>query len=137
MGHIDSFIQTKSGMREKLTASGSELQAAEIGINQQMLPVFLGILLAAVIAWIFLSRQLYEVLRQNFPQVYKTLGSPKLIMEKSLTTNYRVIRFLLEGAYESTGDPDVIRLCRGLRSVFFIYVICFAGCLLLLLDKMF
>ena len=116
--------------------SGNGLQAAEIGLNQQMLPVFLGMLLAAAIAWIFLSRRLYEVLRKNFPQAYKILGSPKLIMEKSLTTNYRVIMFLLGRAYESTGDPDVIRLCRGLRSVFFIYVICFAGCLLLLVDKM-
>ncbi len=124
-------------IEEILVPSGRGLQAAEIGLNQQMLPVFLGILLAAAIAWIFLSRRLYEMLQQNFPQVYKELGSPKLIMGKSLKTNYRVIMFLLRRDYESINDFDVIRLSRGLRNIFFIYIISFAGCMLLLLAKMF
>ena len=124
-------------MIEKLAPAGKELQFAEIGLNQQMLPVFLGILLAAAIAWIYLSRRLYVLLRHDFPRVYEQLGSPKLVMGKSLTTNYRVIMFLLGRAYESTYDSDVIGLCRGLRYIFFVYVVCFTGCLLLLLDKMF
>lgn len=123
-------------IEEILVPSGRGLQAAEIGLNQQMLPVFLGILLTAAIAWIFLSRRLYEMLQQNFPQAYKALGSPKLIMGKSLKTNYRVIVFLLRRDYESINDSDVIRLSRGLRYIFFIYVVCFAGCVLLLVDKM-
>jgi hypothetical protein len=124
-------------MIEKLAPAGKELQLAEIGLNQQMLPVFLGVLLAAAIAWIFLSRRLYVLLRHDFPRVYEQLGSPKLIMGKSLATNYRVIMFLLRRSSETTDDSDVIRLCRGLRYIFFIYVACFMGSVLLLLDKVF
>lgn len=124
-------------MTEKLAPADKKMWLAEIGLNQGMLPVFLGILLAAAIAWIFLSRRLYEILKDNFPRIYEQLGSPKLFMEKSLTANYRVITFLLRRNYESTNDIDVIRLSRGLRYIFFIYVFCFAGCLLLLLDTIF
>jgi hypothetical protein len=130
-------FKMKSGMTEKLAPADKKMWLAEIGLNQGMLPVFLGILLAAAIAWIFLSRRLYEILKDNFPRIYEQLGSPKLFMEKSLTANYRVITFLLRRNYESTNDIDVIRLCRGLRYIFFIYVFCFAGCLLLLLDTIF
>ncbi len=111
------------------------MQLAEIGLNQQMLPVFLGILLAATIAWLFLSRRLYDVLKHNYPRVYEALGSPKLIMKKSLTTNCRVIMFLFRRTYESTDDIDVIRLCRGLRYIFLIYLVCFMGSLMLIFDK--
>lgn len=112
------------------------LQLAETGLNQAMLPVFLGILFAAAIAWLFLSRRLYELLRHDYPQIYETLGSPKLFMQNSLTTNYRVIRYILRRNFESTGSPEVIRLCSGLRYIFIIYIVCFAGSIILLLDRM-
>jgi hypothetical protein len=106
----------------------SSVMLAAFGLNQQMLPVFLGLLFAATIAWIFLSSRLYTELRQNNPT--------KFFMKKSFTTNVRVIRFLLKRDYEATDDNLVIRLCQGLRSLFFIYIICLAGCLILLFDKM-
>jgi len=127
--------QAKLSMIEKFAPAGKDLQLAEIGLNQQMLPVFLGILLAATIAWLFLSRRLYDVLKHNYPRLYEALGSPKLIMKKSLTTNCRVIMFLFRRTYESTDDVDVIRLCRGLRYIFLIYLICFMGSLMLIIDK--
>jgi hypothetical protein len=114
----------------------SSVMLAAIGLNQQMLPVFLGLLFAATIAWIFLSSRLYTELRQNNPRLYEKLGKPKFFMKKSFTTNVRVIRFLLKRDYEATDDNLVIRLCQGLRSLFFIYIICLAGCLILLFDKM-
>ena len=119
-------------MIEKLAPASKDLYLAEIGLNQQMLPVFLVLLLAAAIAWLFLSRRLYDVLKYSYPGVYETLGSPKLFMKKSFATNYRVIMFLFRREYEST-DDDVIRLCQGLRYIFIIYVICFLGSLILLL----
>jgi hypothetical protein len=124
-------------MIEKLVPASNGLCLAEIGLNQQMLPVFLGILLVAAISWIFLSRRLYDVLKHNYPGIYEGLGNPKLLMRKSLTTNYRVIMFLLKRTYETTDDLNVIRLCRGLRYIFYIYVISFTGCLMLLFDKIF
>ena len=123
-------------MIDKLVSISNDLQLAGIGLNLQMLPVFLGLLLAAAIAWIFLSRRLYDVLRCRDPRVYETLGSPKLFMKKSFATNFRVVIYLFRREYEST-DDNVVRLCQGLRYIFIIYVICFLGSLVLLAGKIF
>lgn len=128
---------TKQTMIEKLNPANRDLQIAEIGLNQQMLPVFWGLLFAAAIAWIFLSRRLYDRLKHFYPRIFEVLGNPELIMKNSLSTNYRVIMFLFRGEYESTNDIEIIRLCQGLRYVFLIFVTCFLGSLLLLFDKTF
>jgi hypothetical protein len=107
---------------------------AGIGLNQQMLPVFLGLLFAAAVAWLFLSSRLYAELRQNYPGLYKKLGSPQFFMKKSITVNFKVIRFLLKQDHKTAVDSTVIRLCRGLRSLFYIYIICLTGSLILLFD---
>jgi hypothetical protein len=122
-------------MIEKLASTAIVFQLAGVGLNQQMLPVFLGLMLVAAIAWIFLSKKLYNVMRHDYPRVYDKLGRPELVMKKSFATNYRVVMFLFRREYVSTADIDVIRLCHGLRYIFIIYVICFLGCLLLILDK--
>ena len=122
-------------MIEKLASTSTVNKLSGIGLNQQMLPVFLGLMLVAAIAWIFLSKKLYNVMRHDYPRVYDKLGRPKLVMKKSFATNYRVVMFLFRREYELTDDVDVIRLCQGLRYIFIIYVICFLGCLLLILDK--
>lgn len=111
------------------------MHLAAVDLNQQMLPVFLVLMLAAAIAWFFLSNRLYTELRLNYPRLYETLGSPKFFMKKSLTTNSRVIKFIFKHNLEATVEPGVIRLCQGLRSLFYIYIICLTGCLVLLLDK--
>jgi hypothetical protein len=122
-------------MVEKLASTATVNKLSGIGLNQQMLPVFLGLMFVAAIAWIFLSKKLYNVMRLDYPSVYDKLGCPKLVMKKSIATNYRVVMFLFRSEYELTDDVDVIRLCQGLRYIFIIYVICFLGCLLLILDK--
>ena len=108
---------------------------AAIDLNQQMLPVFLVLMLAAAIAWFFLNNRLYTELRLNYPLLYETFGSPKFFMKKSLTTNFKVIRYILKPNFEAAVEPEVIRLCQGLRSLFYIYIICLTGCLIILLDK--
>jgi len=122
-------------MAGNILLSNGTGRIAAIALNQQMLPVFLGLLLAAAVAWIFLSKRLYAELRQNHPGLYETLGSPRFFMHNSITANFRVIRFLLRQEYEATGDPAVIRLGRGLRSLIYMYAVCLAGCLVLLFDK--
>ena len=125
-----------SEMAENILLNNGSLWFAAVGINQQMLPVFLGLLFAVTVAWLFLSNRLYAELRQNHTRLYETLGGPKLFMKKSFTANLKVIRFLLKQDYAATGDPAVIRLCQGLRSLFYIYIICLTGCVILLFDKM-
>jgi len=113
------------------------VQYAVIGLNQQMFPVFLGLLIVTTIAWFFLSTRFYSILEQAYPRIYEILGRPKLFMKKSFATNFKVLRFLLKRDYETTEDQAVIRLCQGLRALFFIYLICLAGCIILLADKLF
>lgn len=104
-----------------------------LNLNQQMFPVFIGLLLAAAVAWLFVSSRLYDELRHNHPRLYRKLGSPRLFMKKSLAVNYRVIRFLFKNDQGTQLDPALERLCRGLRSLLCIYLVCLGGCLLLLL----
>ena len=122
-------------MAEKNLLRNGVLQFAEIGLNQQMLPVFLLLLLAVAVAWLYLSNRLYAELRQNFPKLYDALGSPRLFMTKSFTANFNVIRFLIRGDYKATEDSAVIGLCQGLRVLLYIYIFCLTGCLLLLINK--
>ena len=123
-------------MKESTPLHNASLKFAAIGLNQQMLPVFFGLLLAAAAAWLFLSNRFYKVLRYNYPGLYERLGCPKLFMKKSLAVNFRVLKFIFRCDHETAVDPAVIRLCHGLRSLFCIYVICLAGCLLLLFGKL-
>ena len=124
-------------MIEKIAPANRDVQLAEIGLNQQMLPVFWGLLFVAAIAWIFLSRRLYDMLKRGYPRIIVALGSPEMVMKKSIATNYRVFMFLFRREYELTNDFEIIRLCQGLRYVFLIFVTCFLGCLILLFDKTF
>ncbi len=124
-------------MLQKMIPISANAQIASIGLNQQMFPVFLGLLLTSAIVWIFLSRRLYEMLKHGYSRIYESLGSPKPVMNISFATNIRVIMFLFKRDYESTDGVDLRRLCQGLRYIFIIYAICFLGCLLLLLDKIF
>jgi len=107
------------------------MHMATLGLNRQMLPVFLGIMTATAIAWLFLSKRLYAELRRNHPMLYDTLGRPRLFMDKSFTTNYRVLRLLFRQDHEARENPAVMHLCHGLRSLFYIYMFCLAGCVLL------
>ena len=108
---------------------------AGIGLNQQMLPVFWYILLAATGAWFFLSYRLYAELLRHHPRLYASLGSPELFKRRSFITNFRVLRFIFAQNPETTVTPAVARLCQGLRSLFYIYVICLAGCATLIFTR--
>ena len=124
-------------MIQKIALISVDLQIASVGLNQQMFPVFLGLLLASAIVWIFLSRRLYDMLKHGYQRIYEELGSPKMVMHESFATNFRVVMFLFRRSYELTDDVNLIRLCQGLRYIFIIYLVCFLGCLILLFDKIF
>ncbi len=131
-----TFIFNAIFMFEDLVPHCERLLFAGVGINREMFPVFWGLLLAAAVAWLFLSRRLYVTLKCNYPGVYNSLGSPRLIMRNSIATNHKIIMFILRRDYESTNNNEIIRLCRGLRYVLFIFAISLAGCLILLSDKL-
>jgi hypothetical protein len=122
-------------MAEKILPGNVIMLHGAIGLNQQMLPVFLGLMLAAAIAWLFTSNRLYAELRQHYPNLYKTLGTPKFVMKNSFAINVKVIRFLFKQDSTSSLDPEVMRMCQGLRFLLYIYLVSLGGCLVLLLDK--
>ena len=122
-------------MYGQFVAANKDFLMAGIGLNQQMLPVFLGLLFAAAVAWLYLSRRLYGLLEQEHPVLYQDLGRPKSIISGDMSTNFRIVAFLVRHSYEATADVHLIRLGKGLRYILFIYLVCLAGSLLLLLDK--
>ena len=122
-------------MADKILPGNENMLLGAIGINQRMLPVFLGLMLATAIAWLFVSNRLYAELRRNYPLLYESLGSPRLFMKKSIAANVRVIMFLFTKNNNSSLDRSILRMCQGLRSLFYIYIVCLAGCLVLLLKK--
>jgi hypothetical protein len=103
-------------------------------MNQQMFPVFLGLMIVATVAWLFLSRRLYSQLEKNHPAIYESLGKPKSVMRKSIRKNKLIIRFIFFDHRQGTDDLVIKKLCEGLRSIMIIYAICFLGCLVLLID---
>ena len=118
-----------------ISAVNEKFLTAGIGLNRQMLPVFLGLLFAAAIAWLYLSRRLYGLLREEHPAIYQALGRPRPFISGKMSTNFRIMAFLFRRSYEATVDVQLIRLAKGLRCILFIYLVCFAGSLLLLLDR--
>lgn len=122
-------------MADKILPANENMLLGAIGINQQMLPVFLGLMLATAIAWLFVSNRLYAELRRNYPLLYESLGSPRFFMKKSIAANVRVIRFLFMKNDNSSLDRSILRMCQGLRSLLYIYIVCLAGCMVLLLKK--
>ncbi len=123
-------------MEIKILLHHENMRLAGLSLNQEMLPVFLGLMLAAAAAWLFISNRLYGVLRQNYPRKYEMLGRPKLFMKKSFTTNIRVVKFVFNPDFNGVDDTAVMGLCWGLRALFCIYMICLAGTLLLIFNRM-
>jgi hypothetical protein len=111
------------------------VQFAGLELNQQMLPVFLGLLLVTAVAWFFLSNKLYVHLQQDYPDLYTKLGSPRPFMQKSFLTNFKVIGFLFRKNYDISLDSKIKRLIQGLRALCCIYLFCLAGSVILLVER--
>jgi len=103
-------------------------------MNQQMFPVFLGLMIVSTVAWLFLSKRLYHQLGKNYPDIYESLGKPKTVMRKSMRKNLLILQFIFYNYKQETSDPGIKRLCEGLSSLLILYSLCFLGCLVLLFD---
>ena len=103
-------------------------------MNQQMFPVFLGLMGVSAAAWFFMTKRLYQQLKSRHPDIYESLGSPTPRVKRGGHSNILVIRFILFDYKQQTDDPAVQRLCQGLRSVLSIFIICLLGCVVLLVN---
>lgn len=111
------------------------VQFAGLELNQRMLPVFLGLLLVTAVAWFFISGKFYGQLQQNYPDLYKKLGSPRPFAQKSYLTNFKVIGFLFRDGHHIPLDSEIKGLMQGLKALFCIYLFCVAGSVILLLER--
>jgi len=105
-------------------------------MNQQMFPVFLGLMIVSTIAWFFLSKRLYGQLKNQHPDIFESLGSPESVVRRRSDGNTSVIRFILYDYKRRTDNPSLHRLCEGLRYILLIFGICLLGCAVLLVDFM-
>ena len=99
-----------------------------------MFPVFLGLMIVSTTAWFFLSKRLYEHLKNQHPDIFESLGSPEPAVKRRGNSNILVIRFILHDYKQQTDDPSLLRLCEGLRYILLIFAICLLGCVVILVD---
>jgi hypothetical protein len=105
-------------------------------MNQQMFPVFLGLMVVSSLAWFFLSKRFYNLLQSRYPEIYESLGRPKFLFRNSVRTNISTMAFLLgDKKKQQVKDPDLRRLCTGLLQVLFIYFISLLGCIALIVGQ--
>ena len=105
-------------------------------MNQQMFPVFLGLMIGSTAAWFFLSKRLYDQLKNHHPDIFESLGCPEPVVKRRGDSNILVIRFILYDYKRQTDDPSLLRLCEGLRYILLIFAICLLGCAVLLVNFM-
>ena len=72
------------------------LRFAGIELNQKMLPVFLGLHFAAMLAWPYVFSRLYAELRHNYPRLYEKLGSPQFFYEKEFINEFQDVQIFIE-----------------------------------------
>lgn len=109
------------------------MQQAGIELNQQMLPVFLVLLVVTTAAWLFISARLYHELRKRQLTANQKPGKPGLV-KYGIFTNFRVISLVCRQNNKNEIDKVLLTLCQGLRLLLWVYLVCLAGTIILLLN---
>jgi hypothetical protein len=104
-------------------------------MNQQMLTVFFWLYVTATFSWLFLSSRLINLLRYKYPETYKSLGYPSLIMSRYQSSEMTMLRFLVGRHYKKLNDQKLDRLCGGMLCIGFLLLITFGGYALLLTSS--
>ncbi len=66
-------------------------------------------------------------LRRRHPEVWRSLGSPTLVMNNSISNGLRLERFLWASEYKALSDPALNRLALTIKVVFVVYTIVFVS----------
>lgn len=77
-------------------------------------------------------RRIEKRLEQGYPEKFKELGEPHLILNNSLRNNARFMSFLLGRKYETTADSALIKLCKSCRRSFVLATLVFVTMLVTL-----
>lgn len=80
-------------------------------------PVALGIVMAALVLAAFIYVRFVNILSTRYPDVWKSLGCPRLFLHNTLHNSISMGRFLSARDYLSLDDDDLHRLGNLLLSL--------------------
>jgi hypothetical protein len=83
-----------------------------------------GVLFVATIVYLILIARLLGLLRDRFPQLYESLGSPSLILNNTPKNNILLLGWLWRRDFSSLSDTVAISRCSVVRGLL---VWCLAG----------
>lgn len=78
------------------------------------------------VAYLVLVVRLFSRLESRHRPVFEALGSPSLLLNNSISNNFKVLGWLWGKDYEGLGDPDTERLAETVRRLLLSLVVTFA-----------
>lgn len=92
-------------------------------------PIFFGILLCSAFVWFFLCYRFFKILETRHFEEYEAMGKPSLIMNNSLSSNIKLMKFLFKRKWRELDDSELAKLSRLMLVFFVIYMIGFLALL--------
>lgn len=91
-------------------------------LEQFIYPAIGVFLLAAVLVWFIKLNELFNYLKCNHIDIYKSIGEPKLFTNNSPSNNFAFLRFIFSNEGINSSDKFLERSCKFL--VYFVCVYC-------------
>jgi hypothetical protein len=83
-----------------------------------------------VLAGFGLTGQFLSILRHSHSEVWRSLGSPTLFLNNSISNGLQVLRFLWRSEYRSLGDERLTRIAAAMKITFVVYSLALAAVIL-------
>jgi len=90
------------------------------GLTEDILPLCLtALIMLFVFNFLYMKKAsfLFTYLKEFHPKIWQELGQPTPIGNNSPTCQMKLFHYLRDKKFENVGDPEMIRLCRGMRSL--------------------
>ncbi len=102
-------------------------------MNEMILPLSFGILIAAVLVGFNSSRKMMKILKERHKDIWEKLGKPSLFLNNSISNNLSMRKYLRRKEYEKTNDSEFIDVCNFNRIYTKLYFILFGAVLVIFL----
>ena len=89
-------------------------------MNAEVQPMFI-VLFGFIALWFFLCTRMFKILRTRHPDVYERMGSPSLIMNNTISSNLKFMKFLFTRRWTRMPDKGLCQLGDFMLAVFVIY----------------
>ena len=94
-------------------------------LDTKMSFLLFAILMAAVITGLGLHASFLKRLRMQYPHVWRSLGSPGLLLNNSPQNSLATVKYILKADFRRLDDPEFVRFCEILRVFDAIYLMAF------------